>query len=84
VHERCSVAPATSFGSTQELAPQQPFDLPDFMKCVGTREIKCAQFLDVEQLSTAQRADLAVGTAAVEAVWKAVQADPLWSRDDES
>lgn len=85
-----SVAPATPIGLAQELALLQPFELLEFMKCVApdrgkyeTREIKCAHFLDVEQLSTAQRADLAVGTATVEAVWKAVQADPFWSRDNE-
>ena len=60
---------AASFGFVQELAFQ--------------REIKCAHFLDIEQLSSTQRADLATGAAVVEAVWKAVQADPFWCRPGE-
>lgn len=81
---------ATPFGYAHERALQHPFAIPDRMKHVApergndqTREIKCAPFLDVEQLSPTQRADLAIGTAATEAVWKAVQADPFWVRNGE-
>jgi len=48
-----------------------------------TREIKCEWFLDPKQLTSAQRADLEAGTAAVESYWKAVQADAFWCADDQ-
>lgn len=43
------------------------------------RSITCLPLLDTESLDDRQRADLVIGTAAVEAAWKAVQADPLWA-----
>lgn len=77
---------AKRFRSMPEIVLPQQFEIPDRLKHVApargkdeTREIQCAQFLQVDKLSQTQRADLATGTAAVEAVWKAVQADPFWT-----
>lgn len=44
-----------------------------------TQSITCRPLVDTESLDDRQRADLVIGTAAVEAAWKAVQADPLWA-----
>lgn len=43
------------------------------------RSITCLPLLDTVSLDDRQRADLVIGTAAVEAAWKAVQADARWA-----
>ncbi|TBE45423.1 hypothetical protein ELH02_14105 [Rhizobium ruizarguesonis] len=43
-----------------------------------TRHIECVPCVDIDALSSSQRADLQLGQKVVEAYWKAVQAYSLW------
>lgn len=77
------IAAEASLGSVlpSALAPGfQKYARPS-QECHLRPTIECSPLLDLHTLTAEQHADLRSGKAAVEAFWRAVQADPFWASE---